>query len=553
MVSLKLFRYAFFALALCACVSHAAYQPVRSSHPVEDLLNLLGHVDDSIAFVRANISPISSAADVAGLERLYDRNRLYQGVFYDRLHATCEHMRSAIESLEIHVRMQQQRVQQPFATPAFVAPVAQPLSHRTERARYEDIEARQREAFRETFRTKHAAINVAIGELEAHIRQPRYPLYNPAGGSSAAPSYMPPVAAPGQRGGLQEEACPAPAQLRTWQPRTLFETSPRARRFVPSGVACDDECQNIIDFYAGNFSPSANKGKVLIGRARMNWDDVMERLYRESNWENYNNKLFMESSHEFIQRLFPTREPSEVIGKMAANFNLVHPEHGFDANYLDGYEQAFLTESRTNDDFLINRVVETLCLLVHSYYGFDVKIAVADTRAHDRVEISIGSTTALAKIQRGGLIKVHNLTRITRILESLLLLGLENYAEAFLRALTDLKSRRNFHVAESLAASYTIYMYKIATLGYTFDMRNGLRQTQVRLQAGFMRVPAHTRIWEDREQRTTAQQRPAAQGRAPRRAEEWPTRRAPQKTAEGLHAHGRSKSQPASPRRRQRK
>ena len=147
-----------------------------------------------------------------------------------------------------------------------------------------------------------------------------------------------------------------------------------------------DPGRELIDFYCD--ARPDNRGRFL--REIQNWsDDELER------------------THDYIQRLFPLDEPS--------GFNLGAP-------ILNAY-----TTNRFRSDADLRRRMQTSLARMLAFYGLEMRAT---------VPLSVDRADSFAERAENWLTPSnHNHLRISRILKSLFLLGLEDQAGAVFRYL----------------------------------------------------------------------------------------------------------------------
>jgi hypothetical protein len=150
--------------------------------------------------------------------------------------------------------------------------------------------------------------------------------------------------------------------------------------------AVSDPSRELVGFYSDT-GPD-NRGRFL--REMQNWsDDQLER------------------THDYIQWLFPLAEPS--------GFNLNAP-------ILNAY-----TINRFRSDADLRRRLQTSLVRMLAFYGLEMRTT---------VPLSVAFAESFPERAKNWLTRSnHNHLRITRILKSLCLLGLEEQASAFFRFL----------------------------------------------------------------------------------------------------------------------
>ena len=163
-------------------------------------------------------------------------------------------------------------------------------------------------------------------------------------------------------------------------------------------------------------SPLSSKPSIIAFYSGKDPDDQGRSLAELQRWPDD----ALEAYHDFIQWMFPLREPSGV-----------NPG----APTLD---DATIAEFRARPELQANLRVSFVRML--RFYGFELK--------NDPVQVVLGadfeenSSNWLSPWN-------HNYLRITRILKSLGLLGLEPEAHAFLACLTDVFHAQSGHSAIS--------------------------------------------------------------------------------------------------------
>lgn len=129
----------------------------------------------------------------------------------------------------------------------------------------------------------------------------------------------------------------------------------------------------------------------------------------------------LEYTHDYIQWLFPLRE--------ASNFNIKSP----------------LLDNETIDEFQKNPLIQEHLLksflLMLEFYGFELKV--------DNNIIIKPSPDYNNRITNWLNPYNHNYRRITRILKSLTLLGLKDYATAFFVCLNEIYPKNKFIIGET--------------------------------------------------------------------------------------------------------
>lgn len=127
----------------------------------------------------------------------------------------------------------------------------------------------------------------------------------------------------------------------------------------------------------------------------------------------------LEKTHDYIQWIFPSMTPST---------------HVHDIPILNKDE---IRDFHTSEA-LRAKVLKSFCLMLN-FYGFEL----TDGNVARNPEFN----------ERSGWLypKNHNYLRISRILESLVLLGFRSESEAFLRALTDIYPEFRWDIGESLS------------------------------------------------------------------------------------------------------
>ena len=175
-----------------------------------------------------------------------------------------------------------------------------------------------------------------------------------------------------------------------------------------SGGHVENASATLLRFYEG-------RGRDAAGRL---FDDVLGFDHAR-----------LESTHDFIQWLFPLTTRSAFVP---------------DAPVLDA---AALRRFRA-EPALRERAVRALALML-DFYGFELDDA--DPRAI-RVERSARFAQRAPQWMAPG---DHNLRRITRILTSLRLLGLDAHAQAFFACLSELYRERGGRIGEAAWAHWT--------------------------------------------------------------------------------------------------
>jgi hypothetical protein len=148
----------------------------------------------------------------------------------------------------------------------------------------------------------------------------------------------------------------------------------------------------IVDFYIG----SGTDHKLR------SWSEIVSQ---NDNW--------LESEHDFIQWLFPLKEPSE--------FSKFAP-------LLTDEDISILKMER-----LFKKRMVTSFFIMMSFFGLDPKTI------NDELKLQKDSSFFKERSKVWLSLNNHNYMRITRILKSLCLFGLNKYAEAFMECLLDLK------------------------------------------------------------------------------------------------------------------
>jgi len=160
---------------------------------------------------------------------------------------------------------------------------------------------------------------------------------------------------------------------------------------------------SIISFYSGNLKNSSRK---------------LEDIWKFNDEE-------LEGYHTYIQWLFPMKEPSAI--------NFAAPV----------VNEEVITEFKNSPELRANLLISFKLML--KFYGFQI------VESGDDINI-VKSDEYSEKIKNWLSHRNHNYLRITRILTSLKLLGLEKYSKAFFLCLEQIYAEEAYEIGEETFA-----------------------------------------------------------------------------------------------------